>query len=260
VDFDFPNETHSYDSGKSKKQTDKPFAPALDTALAGLGPAATEFSARVPYISEQPMSGYDQAMRSNNPNGTVLHHCYSSEQLDLERIGNLGPGQTMKDLPSSLWHDSFRRRAFRRVMDGTPTEKRGGAPAGIKRLKGDLNCLTITSAAIREFIHPSLDRPLTLRECARIQSFSDNFEFRGNALSIAQQIGNAVPPLAAHVFAHHLAMIDGTFGSDVQAPAIAKKPRFLGFHLTDAAGMSDALRETQRRLALLTQAELALEI
>ena len=28
----------------------------------------------------------------------------------------------MKDLPEHLQHESFRRRAFRRVMDGTPVE------------------------------------------------------------------------------------------------------------------------------------------
>lgn len=81
----------------------------------------------------------------------------------------------MKDLPEQLQHESFRRRANRRVMDGMPTEKRGGPPSGLKRLIYDEPSLTITSAAIPEFVHPLKDKTLTLRECARVQTFPDNF-------------------------------------------------------------------------------------
>ena len=111
----------------------------------------------------------------------------------------------MKNLPEHLQHDSFRRRAFRRVMDGTPVEKRGGAPSGLKRLFADEPSLTITSAATREFVHPIEDRLLTLRECARLQTFPDSFEFAGSAASRIQQIGNAIPPMLARAVAEHIA-------------------------------------------------------
>jgi len=41
--------------------------------------------------------------------------------------------------------------------------------------------------------HPSLKRRLTVRECARIQTFPDNFIFSGSVCSMYKQIGNAVP-------------------------------------------------------------------
>lgn len=41
--------------------------------------------------------------------------------------------------------------------------------------------------------HPSLQRRLTVRECARIQTFPDNFMFNGSISSMYKQIGNAVP-------------------------------------------------------------------
>ena len=96
---------------------------------------------------------------------------------DLPRIKALGQGQTMRDLPEELWHDSYRRRANRRVMDGTPSERRGGPPAGVRRLRMDEPSKAITGGAKSEFVHPLEDRYLTLRECARIQTFPDTFEF-----------------------------------------------------------------------------------
>ena len=41
--------------------------------------------------------------------------------------------------------------------------------------------------------HPSLKRRLTVRECARIQTFPDSFEFVGSISSMYRQLGNAVP-------------------------------------------------------------------
>jgi DNA (cytosine-5)-methyltransferase 1 len=144
-------------------------------------------------------------------------------------------------------------------MDGTPSEKRGGAPSGIKRLHGDLQSLTITGAATREFIHPHENRPLTIRECARIQTFPDHYRFYGNAASVTQQIGNAVPPLAATAIARHLQAIDGAFGSGMQPPSCKAEPRLLGFVLTEASGMSEALQKTERLLKSLLQQELELK-
>ena len=49
--------------------------------------------------------------------------------------------------------------------------------------------------------HPFLNRAITPREAARIQSFDDLFVFYGSKIRIRKQIGNAVPPLMAKAIA-----------------------------------------------------------
>lgn len=49
--------------------------------------------------------------------------------------------------------------------------------------------------------HYSLDRRLTVRECARIQTFPDDFVFQHSMTTSISQIGNAVPPVLAHQIA-----------------------------------------------------------
>lgn len=46
--------------------------------------------------------------------------------------------------------------------------------------------------------HYSLDRRLTVRECARIQTFPDDFAFKFSKTVNISQIGNAVPPVMAY--------------------------------------------------------------
>ena len=52
--------------------------------------------------------------------------------------------------------------------------------------------------------HPFLNRAITPREAARIQSFDDKFIFYGNKVDIRTQIGNAVPPLMAKAIADQI--------------------------------------------------------
>jgi len=47
------------------------------------------------------------------------------------------------------------------------------------------------------YLHPEQHRPITHREAARLQSFPDEFIFKGTKIEIAKQIGNAVPPAMA---------------------------------------------------------------
>ena len=69
------------------------------------------------------------------------------------------------------------------------------------RLRGSEPSSTITNSfttpSCLRCIHYAQNRPLSIREGARIQSFPDTFRFFGSDQQIKVQIGNAVPPLLA---------------------------------------------------------------
>ena len=80
----------------------------------------------------------------------------------------------------------------------------GGGKRGILyRLsmeKPSLTLLCSPSQKQTERCHPLEERPLTIREYARIQTFDDDYEFIGSMSSQYKQIGNAVPvKVAEHV-------------------------------------------------------------
>lgn len=50
----------------------------------------------------------------------------------------------------------------------------------------------------RSHLHPYVPRTLSPRECARLQTFPDWFEFEGSGARQFTQIGNAVPPMLAY--------------------------------------------------------------
>ena len=54
------------------------------------------------------------------------------------------------------------------------------------------------------FTHPYLNRAITVREAARIQSFPDDFIFVGTKSAQMKQVGNAVPPLLAKAIAESI--------------------------------------------------------
>lgn len=246
--FNFPAETHSFSAGKHKSRTLMPFGPSFADAVDDLPQARVEEAAI--RFERRPTSRFAASAREGA--GAVTHHYASPSPSERARYAQLLPDQTMKDLPEGAWHASYRARAFRRVMDGTPTEKRGGAPAGVRRLIANDAAPTITGAASREFVHPTEDRPLTLREAARLQGFSDRFTFSGSRSSIATQIGNAVPPLGAALLARILTESDGSAGSGRHV-ALATAG-LLGFRLTSSLGRSPALLMTERNLSSLPAA------
>lgn len=57
-------------------------------------------------------------------------------------------------------------------------------------------------------VHPNGKRRMTVREYARIQTFSDNFIFCGSISSMYRQIGNAVPPKFSNILADIIISLD----------------------------------------------------
>ena len=53
-------------------------------------------------------------------------------------------------------------------------------------------------------IHPNKKRRLSVRECAILQSFPDDFVFYGSLSAQHRQVGNAVPPLLARQIAQNI--------------------------------------------------------
>ena len=190
---------------------------------------------------DEALNGLPAAERRSSSTRPASDHSYRAPRnADLVRYRALAPGQTMKDLPEELWHPTFRRRAFRRVMDGTPSERRGGAPAGLRRLRGDQPSKAITSGAATEFVHPVEPRLLTLRECARLQTFPDSFRFAGTQAERALLIGNAVPPLLGEVLGRHLKRALRDSGE----PRMAASPGLRSFVATTGTAMSPALQRS----------------
>lgn len=70
-----------------------------------------------------------------------------------------------------------------------------------KNRKGEPAYTIRANSRSRVQFHYELSRRLTVRECARIQTFPDTFVFPDEATPSIRQIGNAVPPVLGHVIA-----------------------------------------------------------
>ena len=84
---------------------------------------------------------------------------------------------------------------------GKSYESGGGKRGILYRLsmeKPSLTLLCSPSQKQTERCHPLDERPLSIREYARIQTFSDDYEFTGSIASQYKQIGNAVPVMMAY--------------------------------------------------------------
>lgn len=217
---------------------DPPFPEHTHSALGAPG-AQLANASHLPLTTTlgEALSDLPHAKVRCNGEQDFFDHRYSPfSDADSQRAHLLKPGQKMRNLPEGLRHESYRKRAYRRVMDGTPSERRGGAPAGMRRLSMDEPSKAITGGTPREFVHPTEDRPLTIRECARLQTFPDDFVFAGTQSEKIQMIGNAVPILLAQCIA--ITLKEGI----KRANPTQKRGGLLSFVPTLADGMSPVLQ------------------
>ena len=122
----------------------------------------------------------------------------------LERFSLLNPGESLKDLFVRYTGDERDELQSRRVLPKKMFIKRN------YRLKQNEPSPTVTSHCLDEFVHPIHNRALTVRECARLQSFPDSYNFIGGPFIAPhiykdvqdkyEQIGDAVPPLLAYAW------------------------------------------------------------
>jgi len=129
---------------------------------------------------------------SAKPDEKNLHTSRKATALSIERYRSIPPGGNRFNLPKNLQPNCWLNK---------PT----GSTDVFGRLWWNQPSLTIRTEFYKpekgRYLHPSENRPITLREGARLQTFPDTFEFVGSQTSVGRQIGNAVPCLLAQKIA-----------------------------------------------------------
>lgn len=124
--------------------------------------------------------------------GSVLynHICTDSREVARSRFAALKEGQNFHDLDASL------KTTYSNVERTQNTI--------YMRLNYDAPSGTVVNVRKSMWVHPSLDRAISIREAARLQTFPDNYIFEGTKDSQYQQVGNAVPPILATAIAKQI--------------------------------------------------------
>ncbi len=138
-----------------------------------------KFGAKNPYpnpvLNEEDYLACDEAIADlkDEPRNPEINHEWTNHREDtIERIAEVEPGESL--------YDSY-KDAWKRQYPGVPS-------MAIKENHGGVH------------IHPELNRCISSREMARLQSFPDDFTFEGRMKRTFVQIGNAVPVnLSNHV-------------------------------------------------------------
>ena len=107
-----------------------------------------------------------------------FNHEWTKHSKQFEaRIAKVKPGESLYE----TFYDAYKRQ-YKGVPSMTIKENHGGT-----------------------HIHPTLNRCISAREMARLQSFPDEFIFEGSMKKAMWQIGNAVPPRLAECIGHAIA-------------------------------------------------------
>lgn len=119
------------------------------------------------------------------PDGDRWHIGRSPTPKSLERYRCIPAGGNRWHLPNHLMPDCWKRKT------------KGGTDL-FGRLWWDRPSVTIRTEFYKpekgRYLHPVAHRPITHLEAALLQSFPENFQFRGTKIQVGVQIGNAVPP------------------------------------------------------------------
>lgn len=127
------------------------------------------------------------------------HKSVNHRKQMLKRMSLIKQGESMKTAAERLienGEEDLVKKYFPNKLYG----------ARNRRLVGNQPSFTVTSHCLDEMIHPVIDRGLTPREAARLQSFPDWYVFEGPFVKFHgdveqdryEQIGDAIPPLLAY--------------------------------------------------------------
>lgn len=207
----------------SKEPTDEISAPkpttsvdvTVEDAFCDLPPVEANTWTENPNYLPGKSSAYTRLMqddrfwRRETKERKLLNHLPMNHRAYvIERFHILRQGEGLKGLFARLEPDELESLQKRKVVPKVVYVKRN------YRLRWDEASPTVTSHALDEFVHPEQDRALTVRECARLQSFPDSYNFVGGPYLVAhddrsqqdkyEQIGDAVPPLVAYAWGMHI--------------------------------------------------------
>ncbi len=152
----------------------------------------------------------DEGIYSHVPEHLISNHTYTSDHISFHK----GPGHVKRkqELLALIQPESSMRATYERLeAEGTLQQYRHLFPQTIygsrnRRLIWDEPSFTVTSHCLDEILHPVLNRAITPREAARLQSFPDWYQFEGPYVQFHgdreqdkyEQIGDAIPPLLAN--------------------------------------------------------------
>lgn len=142
----------------------------------------------------------------------ILNHMpMKHRDCTLKRFALLNQGDSLKTLFERYQGAERERLQKERILPKKMFIKRN------YRLINNEPSPTVTSHCLDEFVHPIYDRALTVRECARLQSFPDSYNFVGGPYIVPhidrtvqdkyEQIGDAVPPLLAYAWGMQIKQI-----------------------------------------------------
>lgn len=117
--------------------------------------------------------------------------CETFSDSRLEYLKLVPEGGNWKDLPADVIKEAM----------GGAYESGGGKVGFYRRLSYSQPSPTVVTSPVQKatmMCHPTQDRPLSVKEYARIQQFPDSWEIVGTIQEKYRQIGNAVPVGLAH--------------------------------------------------------------
>jgi DNA (cytosine-5)-methyltransferase 1 len=153
------------------------------------------------------------------PTGVDLHVGRNPTELSKQRYSHIPVGGNRFNLPKELTPNCWLNK---------PT----GLTDVFGRLWWDRPSVTIRTEFFKpekgRYLHPTEDRPITLREAARIQGFPDSYKFTGSYTQIAKQIGNAVPTALAESIAEQvLSILESPVTEAAESKESARLPLIL---------------------------------